>query len=118
MAEQVSTVVEIGLAYGSSALAIGEALVAAAPTAPSHLVVDAYQESVWSNAGWELIRQAGLDSFTTLVTEPSQLALPRLVAEGRTVDAAFVDGSHVFHEVFFDLYCQRVVYWGGVEIGQ
>ncbi len=36
--------------------------------------------------------------------ERSQLALPTLLAEGLAADAAFVDGSQVFHNVFVDLF--------------
>jgi predicted O-methyltransferase YrrM len=37
----------------------------------------------------------------------SQFALARLAVEGFTADAAFVDGSHVFHNAFVDLYFLR-----------
>jgi predicted O-methyltransferase YrrM len=79
--------------------------------------VDPFQQTVWSNAGWQLVREAGLEPFTRLVTERSQLYLPRLVAEGFVADAAFVDGSHIFHEVFVDLYfLRRLVRPGGLVI--
>ena len=39
--ERAGTVVEIGLAYGASALAIGEALRSA--TAPWHVIIDPFQ---------------------------------------------------------------------------
>lgn len=42
-----------------------------------------------------------------MLAERSQLVLPRLVSEGFVADAAFVDGSHIFHNVFFDLYFLR-----------
>jgi hypothetical protein len=49
--------------------------------------------------------------------ERSQLALPRLLAEGFVADAAFVDGSHIFHNVFVDLFFLReLVRPGGVVI--
>jgi predicted O-methyltransferase YrrM len=117
IAERVATVIEIGLAYASSALAIGEALVTAAAGVPRHIVVDAFQETVWANAGWQLIQEAGLEPVTSLVAERSQLYLPRLVDEGFAADAAFVDGSHIFHEVFVDLYfLRRLVRPGGLVI--
>jgi predicted O-methyltransferase YrrM len=117
IAERAATVIEIGLAYGSSALAIGEALVSAAAGEPRHIIVDAFQQTVWSNAGWQLIQEAGLGPFTRLVTERSQLYLPNLVTEGSVADAAFVDGSHLFHEVFVDLYfLRRLVRPGGLVI--
>jgi hypothetical protein len=45
LAENPGTVIEIGLAYGSSALAIAEALVAGGSNAARHVIVDAYQST-------------------------------------------------------------------------
>ncbi|MGH8995914.1 MAG: class I SAM-dependent methyltransferase, partial [Acidimicrobiales bacterium] len=101
--EGARVVIEIGLAYGGSTLAIGEALLAGRSERPRHLVIDAFQHR-FHDAGWEAVEAAGLPAITTLLRERSQLALPRLVGEGFVADAAFVDGSHVFHNVFVDLY--------------
>jgi predicted O-methyltransferase YrrM len=103
VAEGAGTVVEIGLAYGRSALAIGEALVIVGAARPRHVIIDPFQATAWSNVGWGLLQAAGLDTIARLVLEPSSLALAQLVAEGLVADAAFVDGSHRFHEVFVDL---------------
>ncbi|MEE6258446.1 class I SAM-dependent methyltransferase [Plantactinospora sonchi] len=117
IAEGVATVVEVGLAYGSSALAIGEALVAVDRPEPRHVIIDAYQESAWSNVGWELMRSVGLDRNARLLTVQSSLVLPQLLAEGLVADAAFVDGSHRFHEVFVDLYfLRKIVRPGGLVV--
>ncbi|MEJ3749004.1 class I SAM-dependent methyltransferase [Actinomycetes bacterium KLBMP 9797] len=109
IAERAGTVVEVGLAYGSSALAIGEALVAVDPPRPAHVVIDPLQEREWSDVGWELLCAAGLAGIARLSRDPSSIALPRLVTEGLVADAAFVDGSHRFHEVFVDLYFLRTI---------
>lgn len=106
-AERARTVVEVGLAYGSSALAIGEALLGNDTGPLRHLVIDPYQESSYQNVGWQVMCDAGLEEHSTLLTEPSSIALARLVAEKFSADAAFVDGSHRFHEVFVDLYYLR-----------
>jgi predicted O-methyltransferase YrrM len=117
VAERARTVVEIGLAYGSSALAIGHALASVAGARPVHVIIDPLQATEWSNVGWQLLCQAGLDSIATLVRQPSSLALAGLVTDGFRADAAFVDGSHRFHEVFVDLYYLRqVVHPGGLII--
>ena len=105
-AEHARVVIEIGLAYGSSALAIGEALISQGQQDTKHVIIDAYQH-LFQNSGWEAIADAGLSNLCTLRTERSQLALPRLVTEDFVADAAFVDGSHVFHNVFVDLYFLR-----------
>jgi predicted O-methyltransferase YrrM len=116
LAEQPGTVIEIGLAYGSSALAIAEALVAAGPGEARHVIVDAYQEH-FHGCGWAAITGAGLAGLCRLVPERSQIALPRLLSDGCTAGAAFVDGSHVFHNVFVDLfYLRELVRPGGLVI--
>jgi predicted O-methyltransferase YrrM len=117
IAESVETIVEVGLAYGSSALAIGEALVAVAAGRPLHVIIDPFQATEWSNVGWQLLRSAGLDTIARLVLQPSSMALPQLIAEGLTADAAFIDGSHRFHEVFVDLYfLRKIVRPGGIIV--
>jgi predicted O-methyltransferase YrrM len=117
VSEGVEKVVEVGLAYASSALAIGEALVTVGRPHPRHVVIDPFQESEFSDTGWELLRSAGLGSITTLMATPSSLALPRLLGEGFTADAAFVDGSHRFHVVFVDLYfLRKIVRPGGLVV--
>jgi predicted O-methyltransferase YrrM len=116
LAEQPGTVLEIGLAYGSSALAIAEALVAGGSDTARHVIIDAYQEH-FHGSGWAAITGAGLAGVCSLLTERSQIALPRLLADGFLADAAFVDGSHIFHNVFVDLfYVRELVRPGGLVI--
>jgi len=115
IAERVERIVEIGLAYASSALAIGEALATTAD--PRHVIIDPFQTTGWSNVGWNLLCSAGLEPTTTLIEEWSSIVLPRMVNEGFVADAAFVDGSHRFHEVFLDLYfLRKIVRPGGLII--
>jgi predicted O-methyltransferase YrrM len=115
IAERPGTVIEIGLAYGSSALAIGEALISIG--GGRHLILDPFQDSAFRDAGWDVVRSAGLDGLATLLRERSQIGLARLAAEGMSADAAFVDGSHVFHNVFVDLYyLQMIVRPGGLVV--
>jgi len=117
ISEGVQTIVEIGLAYASSALAIGEALVTVDAPRPRHIIIDPFQERDWSNVGWGLLCSVGLDSIASLMTAPSSIALPQLLAEGLVADAAFVDGSHRFHEVFVDLYfLRKIVRPGGLIV--
>jgi predicted O-methyltransferase YrrM len=116
LAEKPGTVIEIGLAYGSSALAIAEALVAAGSDDARHVIVDAYQEQ-FHGSGWAAITGAGLAGRCRLVRERSQIALPGLLGDGFAADAAFVDGSHIFHNVFVDLFFLReLVRPGGLMI--
>jgi predicted O-methyltransferase YrrM len=60
---------------------------------------------------------AALSDLCSLERERSQLAVARLSADGFVADAAFVDGSHVFHNVFVDLFFLReLVRPGGLVI--
>lgn len=107
---------EIGLAYGVSALAIAEALISRGGNRGAHLIIDAFQDQ-FHDAGWKAIERAGLAQMCSLVRERSQLALPRLLDEGLLADAAFVDGSHIFHNVFIDFfYLREIVRPGGLVI--
>ncbi|WP_213452927.1 class I SAM-dependent methyltransferase [Rhizomonospora bruguierae] len=117
ISEGVETVVEVGLAYASSALAVGEALVTLNPPHPRHVVIDPFQDREYADVGWDLLCVAGLDSIARLVRAWSSIALPELVTEGFRADAAFVDGSHRFHEVFVDLYyLRKIVRPGGLIV--
>jgi predicted O-methyltransferase YrrM len=114
--EEVDVVIEIGFAYGVSALAIAEALISRGRCRSAHLIIDAFQDH-FDDAGWKAIETAGLADFCSLLRERSQLALPRLLAEGLIADAAFVDGSHIFHNVFVDLfYLREIVRPGGLVV--
>ena len=113
----VHSVIEVGLAYGSSALAIGEALCSVVGGDVSHTVIDPFQSTSFENVGWDALTEAGLAEHTTLITEPSSIALARLASGGMVADAAFVDGSHRFHEVFVDLYfLRKLVRPGGLVV--
>jgi predicted O-methyltransferase YrrM len=106
LAENARVVIEIGLAYGGSALAIAEALVSHGTESTDHVIIDPFQEQ-FDDSGWNAIVAAGLADTCSLLRERSQLTLPRLLADGFIADAAFVDGSHTFHNVFVDLFFLR-----------
>ena len=111
------SIVEIGLAYGSSALAIGEALCAIGGTDVSHIIIDPFQATAYDNVGWDAVIASGLAAHTRLIADPSSIALARLAGDRFSADAAFVDGSHRFHEVFVDLYfLRKLVRPGGLII--
>ena len=109
--------IEVGLAYGSSALAIGEALCLAGKPHVSHVVIDPFKATAYENVGRDMMIAAGLEVQSTFIEEASAIALARLAADGFTADAAFVDGSHRFHEVFVDLYfLRKLVRPGGLVV--
>jgi predicted O-methyltransferase YrrM len=96
--------IEIGLAFGFSALCICEGLLLNGEANARHVVLDPWQASGYANRGLEILAAAGVKPLIEFHGERSQLALPQFVKEGRQFDLAFVDGNHRFDAVFVDLY--------------
>ena len=113
--EGATLTIEIGLGYGVSALAVCEGLLANGGDGARHVVIDPFQETRFAGRGLRLLEEAGVAPLVELHPEESQIVLPRLLAEGRRFDLAFVDGNHRFDGVFLDLvYLGRLVRGGGI----
>jgi predicted O-methyltransferase YrrM len=113
--EDAMVTLEIGLAYGISALHVCAGLLENGHADARHVALDPNQSRRFSNEGLRALREAGLEGVLEFHAEDSQLALPRFVGEGRRFDLAFVDGNHRFDGVFVDLvYLGRLVRGGGV----
>lgn len=107
--------IEIGLAFGVSALHICAGLTQSGNPAARHVVLDPFQARSFSDRGLEALEEAGVSSLVEFHAETSQIALPAFLREGRRFDLAFVDGNHRFDNVFVDLfYLGRLVRRGGV----
>jgi predicted O-methyltransferase YrrM len=114
IAERAECTIEVGLALGMSALFLCQAVL---PRGGRHVAIDPFQTESWNGAGLGTLRDAGVEEHVEVIEEESQLALPRLVAEGREFDLAFVDGDHRFEGVFLDLYFMtRLVRPGGLVV--
>jgi predicted O-methyltransferase YrrM len=112
--EGATRTIEIGLGYGVSALFLCEGLLANGGPDARHVVVDPYQPRLGS-CGLQVLEEAGLTPLVEHHAEESQLALPRMLGEGRRFDLAFVDGNHRFDGVFLDLaYLGRLLRPGAV----
>ena len=99
---------EIGLAYGASALAI---LATQAENGGefSHMAVDPLQTSLWKKGAVRAITDAGFAPRFELVEKSSSLALPQLVTAGASFDLIYIDGLHVFEHTFIDFYYSAVL---------
>jgi predicted O-methyltransferase YrrM len=101
IAEGAERTIEVGLALGMSALFLCQAVIA---RGGRHVAIDPFQGPSWSQAGVTALADAGVRQIVEVIEEESQIALPRLVAEGREFDFAFIDGDHRFESVLLDLY--------------
>jgi predicted O-methyltransferase YrrM len=115
--EKAAHTIEIGLAFGFSALHIGEGLLLGNAANPRNTVIDAYQaqQDKYANFGLDILAKAGLGRIIEFYGEKSEIALPRLLNENRKFDFAFVDGCHLFDCVLLDLfYLGKLVKKGGI----
>jgi predicted O-methyltransferase YrrM len=113
--EAATHTIEIGLGYGISALFVCEGLLANGEADAQHVVIDPHQDTRFANCGLQFLDDAGIADMVEFHAGESQVVLPRMLAEGRRFDLAFVDGNHRFDGVFVDLvYLGRLVSAGGV----
>jgi len=113
--EKAVNTIEIGLAYGLSTLFLCQGIIENDFKNAHHTVLDPYQTSGFKDSGLQSLKEAEVIHLIEFIAEESQIALPRFVSEGRKFDLAFVDGSHLFDNVFLDLiYLGRLVQPGGV----
>jgi predicted O-methyltransferase YrrM len=112
--ERAARTIEVGLGYGVATLFICTGLLECAADA-AHVAIDPNQSSRFSDCGLQVLAEAGVAGMVEVMPLESQIALPRLLGEGRTFDLAFVDGNHRFDGVFLDLvYLGRLVRPGGI----
>jgi len=112
---------EAGLGYAISALFILEGSVANGGDI-RHVACDPYQfqalpghRTRYGGIGLERLEEAGIRELVEFYEEESQVVFPRLLAEGRTFDLAFLDANHRFEGVFLDLiYSGRLLKEGGI----
>jgi predicted O-methyltransferase YrrM len=108
----VRTTLEVGCAYGVSALVICSAL--AGRERISHTIIDPFQNTDWDGAGTLNLEAAGF-RFFELIEKKSEFALPDLLhsGEGR-FDLILVDGWHTFDHTLLDcFYATRLLRVGG-----
>jgi predicted O-methyltransferase YrrM len=107
---------EIGLAYGGSALVIASShREAGAPPDHQHCALDPFQADGWDNAAVAAIDRAGLSRYVEHRSQFSAIALAELAAAKCAFDLIYVDGSHLFEDVFIDAYFAfRLLNNGGI----
>jgi predicted O-methyltransferase YrrM len=116
-----SRTLETGLGYAVSTLFIVEGLLENGPDG-RHVAADPYQRrglsshrTSYEGVGLRILDEAGVRDVVEFYEEESQIVLPRLLAEGRRFDFAFLDGNHRFEGVFLDLiYSGRLLDEGGM----
>jgi hypothetical protein len=113
---------EVGLAYGTSALVFAEYHQRAKNTGVCHTAIDPNQygsgEGHWEGIGVQNLKRVGFIRGRNwrLVEKSSVDALPDL-AKKLKVDVALIDGYHLFDYTLMDVfYCLKMLKVGGVLI--
>lgn len=111
---------EIGLATGVSAMFICETLKELGNS--RHIVIDPGQNNKteyddWQGIGLYNLAQCKYDDIVTLLDEPSEISLPKLLKQNLKVNFAFIDGWHTFDHALLDFfYINRMLAVGGVVV--
>ena len=109
--EKPALCIEIGMAYGISSLAI----LAGLGENGRLISIDPIQNSDFGGFGLDLVARTDRAAQHELIEAPDYLALPRLLAEGRCPDFAYIDGMHTFDYVLLDgFYIGKLLPVGGV----
>jgi predicted O-methyltransferase YrrM len=108
--EDARTTLEAGLGWGVGTLFVLEGLLTNTDD-PLHVAADPWQHrglaghtTHYEGAGLAVLEEAGVRDLVEFHEEESQVVFPRLLADRRTFDLAFVDANHRFEGVFADLY--------------
>lgn len=112
-AVQAVKTLEIGLAYGLSAMAICQQLKGV--TGARHIAIDPWQRTeCWHGAGLENLRRAGVLDFVDFYEISAELCLPQLAGQDNRIDFAYIDaGKRLDDTIIYCAYVMRMLRTGG-----
>ncbi len=96
---------EVGMAFGASTVVFAamHGMRDRGSKRP-HIAIDPFQSTIWDDVGRLKLEAANLADLVEVIEERSSVALSRLMAEGSQFGLIYVDGSHLFEDVFVDAY--------------
>lgn len=106
-------VVEVGMAYGASSLAILSGL----PDSGQLISIDPFQTEAYGRVGATMVGQSSRASAHRLIEQFNYLALPQLLEQGLVPDLVYIDGNHGFDYVALDaFYADKLLPVGGIVV--
>lgn len=107
---------EVGLSFGGSALLLASSHRESGHAPKNqHVALDPYQETAWDSTGLMSLERAGLSGYLDYRPVFSSEELPKMLSCGERFGLVYIDGSHLFENVFVDAYfCVRLLTAGGV----
>jgi predicted O-methyltransferase YrrM len=117
-------ILEVGMAYGTSALYMAQALANNNLQGSKLTSIDPFQSTQWNSIGVLNIQRAGLSDFHQIIEESSHIALPRILSEiekqkleNLQFDLIFIDGMHLFDYTLVDMfYAFKMLRVGGLLV--
>lgn len=116
---EMNKVLEVGMAFGTSALYICQAMRDRKGRGSRLISIDPNQDTQWHSIGLLNIDRAGLSSLHRWIKSTSDLAMAELVARGEaeTFDLIFIDGMHLFDYTIVDIFfADKLLRVGGVLV--
>lgn len=109
-----SVTLEVGLAYGISALSIADAI--KHQPGARHIVIDPFQNTAsWQGLGLLNLERAGLAAIIDFREEPAQTALAKMIDEGAQIDFAYIDaGKRMDDMLIYVHFLERLLRIGGL----
>ena len=116
---KASRTLEIGLAMGGSCLVFTQTHkeLGASPE-HQHVAIDPFQRSPWiDEAGLLAVERDNLSGYLDFREDYSCYVLPGLIKAGAKFNLVYIDGSHLFEDVFVDFYyVARLLEEGGIML--
>lgn len=98
------TTLEVGVAFGASAIAICSAKANSKNPENLHYGVDPNQKTFYAEAAIVGLEKEGLADRFVLLEGPSHIMLPKLIEQSVSLDFAFIDGWHTFDYTLIDFF--------------
>ena len=95
---------EIGLSFGGSCVAFASYHKDNNSGEGRHTAIDPFQRTVWDDVGRIAVAEARLAEVVRIIEDYSHAALPELNNARERFQAIYIDGSHLFEDVFIDMY--------------
>ena len=107
--ENCLNTLEIGLAFGASALTFLSTLKEIDNSSSNHSAIDPFQKRDFANSAINRIKNAKLDQKFNFFDSPSYEVLPELLKNKKKYDLIYIDGSHRFEDIFVDFYYSSLI---------
>jgi hypothetical protein len=95
---------EIGLCHAASAILFSSLHETILNGHNCHYAMDPYQRKGWDNVGLIQLKKFDLEKYVQFYNDYSYNVLPKLLTENITFDIIYIDGSHLFENVFIDFF--------------